>query len=256
MIVAYQAASVKLALQNIDETLAEQGLPNDPVGAVNPQALLSSPTALAHMADSTSTPYALDRLAASMVQAAAITAAGVAMAARRDVTVYVRTVGGSACARCAILSGRVYRWSTSFDRHPNCRCDMIPTTMSEVASLGEPSPMDLFKDGRITDLSRADTQAINDGGDIFQVVNSHREAAGMSVQSSVIRGVKFNFTTEGTTVRGIYGGHVAQKAGAMERQNGYLRAKKSRLTPETIYRVAGSREHAIELLRHYGYILP
>lgn len=256
MIVRYQAASVDLALQSIDDILAEQGMANRPAGQVNTQAVLSSPQALAQMAQSVDSPAALNRLASTFVLDAGRTAAGIAMTARRDVTVYVRSVGGKACSRCAILSGRVYRWAEDFDRHPNCQCTMIPTTRSQVDSLGEPSPMDLFRNGDITDLSRADTRAINDGGDIFQVVNSHREAAGMSVQSSVIRGVRFNFTTEGTTVRGIYG-QTGPAARAMEKRPGdrYLRTTKSRLTPETIYRVASDRDHAIRLLKHYGYIL-
>lgn len=265
MIVTYQAANITLALRNIDEMLAEQGLANDPEGTVDAASLLSAPGPVALMAQATDSPAALGRLATTLVADAARTATGVGMAARRNVTVYVRSVGGACCSRCAVLSGRVYRWSDDFKRHPNCLCTMLPTTYADAYGLGEPSPEDLFHEGRITDLTRAQTQAINDGADIRQIVNA-TQRLGLSSQSSVIvRGERLNFTLEGTTKRGVYGGYTNPSGGYTTRdmgQRGYVkhyierRAKQGRLTPETIYRVARNREDVIRLLKKYGYILP
>ena len=75
-------------------------------------------------------------------------------------------------------------------------------------------------------------QAIRDGADIFQVVNSKR---GMTPNGL--------FTTEGMSKRG----YAAQ---------GMKRGQR-RATPELLYRWAGgSREKARALLKEHGYILP
>jgi hypothetical protein len=75
--------------------------------------------------------------------------------------------------------------------------------------------------------TKAGAQAIRDGGDIFQVVNSRR-------------GVKPGglITSEGTSKRGNFG------------RNG------PRLTPEAIYGKGLSREATLAELERFGYILP
>jgi hypothetical protein len=71
--------------------------------------------------------------------------------------------------------------------------------------------------GLVTGLSKADTQAILDGADFNQVVNVHRKEAGL-----------------------IEAGHALTRGG--------------RPTPAGIYRMASSREQALDLLRRYRYI--
>lgn len=75
--------------------------------------------------------------------------------------------------------------------------------------------------------TKAGAQAIRDGGDLFQVVNSRRgiKPGGLT-------------TTEGTSRRGNFG------------RNG------PRLTPEAIYGKGLSREATLSELERYGYILP
>lgn len=121
--------------------------------------------------------------------------------------------------------------------------------MGEVAE----SPNDLFDQGRITDLSKANTRAIQDGADVGQVINAYRRTAGMQfAQSPAIRrapsfrGGTNKFTTEGTTGRGRGG---QQQIGL--RRNGVAQ---DRLMPESIYRNATSHENAIRQLKLYGWI--
>lgn len=64
--------------------------------------------------------FQLQRMAASEVADAGRGAASVSMIANRSVTGYVRTVRSGACARCAILAGRWYRWNADFERHKRC----------------------------------------------------------------------------------------------------------------------------------------
>lgn len=260
----YQASAALLASQATSTALAEQGIKAPAVGALSAAAFVSGPAAV-NMLSQVATNLAFDRLIATLIQDAGREASGVAIASRTAVEGHIRYLNPPSCSRCTILAGRFYRWSDGFLRHPLCDCVMVATNREPAADLID-DPREAFDRGLIggyrtlpdgtrrfeSGLSVADSKAIADGADISQVVNSHR---GMG-QSTTIKGVRFNFTLEGTTRRGRYGGQIAKDAGAFEKVDGHTRAKKSRLTPATIYRVARDRDHAIELLRSYGYILP
>lgn len=156
-----------------------------------------------------------DRLIDSVVTDAARAAESVATAVRPDIY-HVRFVNLPCCSRCAILAGRVYRWSTGFQRHPGCDCTMIPTT---VASPLRQDPDELVRTGQVTGLSKADMQALRDGADLGQVVNVRSKKAGL-----------------------MEAGHALTRGGG-------------RPTPAGIYRMANDdREQALELLKRYGYI--
>ena len=187
-------------------------------------------------------------------------ATGASMASRPGLTGYVRDVGSQCCSRCAVLAGRFYRWSSGFKRHERCNCGMVPTTSGGFDDLVD-SPYDLFEQGRITDLSKAQAKAIQDGADISQVVNIRGiRIAGGSSPASRIR-----TTLSGTTRRGTYGRREIDRVGgastrdAARRQGAVAqyrqtRAARARLTPESIYRLASDRADAIRLLKVYGYI--
>ena len=213
---SYQAYNIEATQQNAPDVLAEQGIPADAAASVNARSLLTAPRASAGMLSKVANQAAFDRLVATLVQDAGRTAAGVDMATRTHVTGYVRALSGSSCARCAVLAGRVYRWSQGFQRHPNCDCVMLPTTETVGRDLIT-DPMEAFAQGRIHGLSRADTKAINSGADISQVVNVRRKQAGL-----------------------IMGGSVMERAG--------------RLTPAGIFRIASDQAEALTLLRRYGYV--
>lgn len=210
-----QVRAARNARTAVADQLAEQRIDAPTAGDVVPQAFTGassgvSTQTLLEMADSEA---ALRLMAVTQIADASRIAGGVALAARPAVGGYVREVGGACCSRCAILAGRFYRWSDGFQRHPGCRCVNVPTNSAGLAH----SPRDLFAAGRITDLSKADAEAVRDGADLARVVNVRRSQAGLAVA-----------------------GRTLERLG--------------RLTPEGIYRIASDRAEAIDLLRRFGYI--
>lgn len=212
----YQARLIAVALSAVSDMLAEQDIPDDQLGEVRPDSL-NTGLGAAHMIDQTSTDAEFERLIRTLVSDAGRTAQSVDIATRRAVTGYVRNVSAPCCSRCAILAGRIYRWSTGFKRHPRCDCFMVPTKIASASALTT-SPDDLFRKGQITDLTRAQTKALNQGADIGRVINVNRRKAGLTV-----------------------GGSVIERGG--------------RLTPAGIFRISSDRAEALMLLRRFGYVI-
>lgn len=162
------------------------------------------------------------------------------MAAATDISTrtgvgYIRMVGPGACSRCVILAGKFFRWNQGFKRHPRCNCTHIPTTQKMLDGARAEGfiddPYEVFKGLSPAEQDRAfgaaNAEAIRQGSDIFQVVNSSRSARGIT-------------TAEGTTRRG-YSSSLAGR----------------RLTPEGIFRESGgNKARARELLEQHNYILP
>lgn len=180
---------------------------------------------------------ALTMLVMTMVADVARQAASVDLTVRADVG-WVRMTQPGACSRCLILAGRWYRWNDGFLRHPRCSCVHVMAKGSDLDSARDrglvDDPYEYFRSLTEAEQNRlmglADAQAVRDGADIFQVVNSRRSRNGLT-------------TAEGTTRRG-YAGQLGAARG-------------QRLTPEGIYRRAGgNRDIALNLLERNGYILP
>lgn len=159
-------------------------------------------------------------------------AAGVDTATRKSVG-YVRMLNPPSCSRCSVLAGKFYRWNAGFRRHPRCDCTHAATTAVKALETEGliHDPYEYFRSLSPEDQDKAYTkagaQAIRDGGDIFQVVNSRRGTTPGGLT-----------TTEGTSRRGNFG------------KNG------PRLTPEAIYGKGLNREQTLKELERYGYILP
>ena len=222
VIIASQATQANEAQAATSAMLAEQGLSAPPEAALVPLAFTTQQSAVEAMLDSIvrqELPQSVvderfARLAASLVQDAGRAAQGVDVATRPRVR-FVRHLNLPSCSRCAVLAGRVYRYSEGFQRHPNCDCVMIPTTVAAPDLTYDPEQ--LARDGLVRGLSKADFQALEDGADFNQVVNVRLKKAGLRDA-----------------------GEVLDRAG--------------RPTPAGIYRTAESREHAVDLLRRHGYI--
>lgn len=190
---------------------------------------------------------ALSAIVATQVADAGRLADGVAIATRPR-TGYVRMLNPPSCSRCAVLAGRFYRWNGGFLRHPHCHCVHIPS-VENIAGDVTTDPRAYFDSLSKADQDRIFTnaggQAIRDGADVAQVVNARR---GMAKATT-------GFTREGVTRTGRVGGSGAQgplgRAGRrLGRTGGTVR-----LTPESIYEVAGDdRDLALSLLRQHGYI--
>lgn len=194
--------------------LAEQGIDSAPDASLNTGGITTAAETVSLALDSTETDFQFWRLVASLTQDAARAAQGITVASRPRIY-HVRYVNPPCCSRCAILAGRVYPFSTGFERHPGCDCSMIPTT---VASPLRQNPHDLVARGLVTDLSKADHRALADGADLNQVVNVRSKAAGLNEP-----------------------GRVLTRAG--------------RPSPEGIYRIAaGDRDRAVALLAQHGYL--
>ena len=213
----YQADVIAETLSTTAEVLAEQGIDATQEAAVTPYSLLTGTHALDTMLGQADGQKAVERLTQTMVTDAARTAQAVDAASRPAVTGYTRRITMPACSRCVILAGRVYRYSTGFRRHPNCDCDPTPTDMSSGVDLVT-DPSEAYKNGQITDLTRAEIEAVEMGADLAKVVNVRRKTAGLTVGSS-----------------------VTSRAGV--------------LTPQGCLDLASNRAQAVALLKRYGYLI-
>lgn len=209
----HQMSSAVVAERAVAQMLAEQDIDAAAEALLNSTAFTTEVALFESMLDAATDQPAVDRMVESIVQDAARVAESVAGAVRPNIY-HVRYVSPPCCGRCAVLAGRVYRWSDGFLRHPNCDCVMVPTT---VAAPFAQDPDQLVADGLVRGLSKADQQALTDGADLAQVVNVRRRSAGLS-------------------------------------RSGRSLARAGRPTPDGIYRIASDRDEAVALLRRFGYI--
>jgi hypothetical protein len=161
---------------------------------------------------------------------------------------YVRMVQPGACARCIILAGKHYHRQAPFLRHPKCHCTHIPVdeNVDDYPATDPKAYYDsLSPSERLKAFGKAGVDAIDAGADMNQVVNARQ---GMYVTKDGQKATRM-----GTTKRGLYGfGQDAfTKDGATSK---YGRTVQARLMPEEIFKMAGSREEAVNLLRQYAYI--
>jgi len=213
VVAAHQITQAQTSQAAVVDMLAEQEIDAIADAILNLASFTTTAADLDRMLAEITTDGQFDRLVESIVTDAARAAESVAVAVRPHIY-HVRYVNPPCCARCAILAGRVYKWSTGFERHPGCDCSMIPTT---IASQYRQNPDELVRSGQVRGLSKADMQALADGADLGRVVNVRSKKAGL-----------------------LEAGHALTRGG--------------RPTPAGIYRIASDREHAIELLKRYGYI--
>jgi hypothetical protein len=197
-------------------------------------------------------------LARTVTQDAGRMALQTAMAAEPKVRGYVRQVTLPACARCIILSGRFYRYTDGFLRHPNCDCTMIPAVGEQRVEAAHPAELiaQMQRDhpGRLRrSLTEGDLQALKHGADLNQVVNAHR---GMATAAGPRRRV--SVTREGTTVRGVAGKRLAAEAGTKSGGR-YRTARTARLTPAQVFDEASrngwGEAEIVRQLTRFGYII-
>lgn len=205
----------------------------------------------------------LDMIVRTQVADAGRAADQAALTARTQVQGYVRQIVGATCARCTILAGRFYRWNAGFLRHPRCDCIHIPADRAQWREAGRfHDPQQVYDSLSVAERQRAgwslaDQEAIADGADLIAVTNAKR---GMYTAGGR------KFTTEGTTVRGTFGGYrIDPNTGQLMRraEPDLLRrpgqrvrsTRQERLTPDQIYKQAGNdRDEAVRLLRQNGYL--
>src|SRR5690606_20905890 len=138
--------------------------------------------------------------------------------------------------------GRFYRWNAGFRRHPGCDCVHVASTQKAIDGAGSEGlihdPYEYFNSLSEAEQNKlytqAGAQAIRDGADLFQVVNSRRgmSYAGVAKDGSR-RGQRIvdARTSEGTSRRGNFG-------------------RATRLTPDAIYAQNLSRAETLKQLEH------
>lgn len=161
LITAGQIAAAQLADPYLTAVLAETNQQNAPVAAVRARGFAGTAT------DGRSLPGFLDGAVVAAKQArtemftndalavggrwldmatettiadTARSAITVGITVRPDIDGYVRSTGGDACTRCLVLSGKFYRYSTGFARHPRCHCNMTPTSRHRAGDFIESTP--------------------------------------------------------------------------------------------------------------------
>lgn len=217
LVQVYQAAAVELAQQWMGAILAEQDIPSAPVASLVMPSFLTELREMERMFEAATTDAAMLRLTETLVVDAGRTARAVDMAIEPEVTSYIRSLTPPSCGRCVVLAGRLYRYSEGFQRHPKCDCLMTPTNHTIGPRLVT-DQQEAVDNGWVSGLSKGDTEALQAGADLGQVVNVRRREAGLVIGSSV-----------------------------MERGG-------NRLTPQGCLHFASDRADQIRLLRKHGYI--
>lgn len=269
MIAGYQVAAARLAADAVEGVVSTQpDVVADAFGGITALGYpLTDP--LVTILDSP-TPQIQSRRLARFVQSevsdASRGAAATVMAAS-SAQGYVRVLQLPSCSRCTILAGRVYRWTTGFDRHPGCDCAMFSIEDLDYAKAEGfvADPSDAFDRGQVTGLSEAEREAISHGADMAQVVNAHRGMSRVGVQ-----GDSWSVTAAGTSRRGVFGREETKRGGAFDttgtRQQGAVaaypirQAARQRLMPGQIIANAEGlpddlrRQYVIDALKSYGFI--
>lgn len=261
LLAGYQTVAAALAVEHGSAALQEQRI-SDAGALLVPSGFTVDVDAPSVLTDA-KTDFEFARIVSTLVSDSGRSAMGAFTASRRQELGHIRVLTPPSCSRCAILAGRWYRWSEGFKRHPLCDCAMLPAERQ--AALWDPYAA--YERGEISDLTKAQKAAIDEGADIAQVVNATR---GMQTISFAGRSVQV--TTEGTTSRGLAFSRLIDRGGSQRVDAGFATritrngpeerritktvAKAPRLSPEACYQVAGGdRDTAVRLLRINGYIV-
>lgn len=157
---------------------------------------------------------------------------------------YIRCCNADACKWCIVLSGKIYRYNTGFERHMNCHCYHLPVNLDDVGSVMDiaPTPMEMFN--RLSEEEQnkrfgiLGAKSIRAGADIGQIVNS-----------------KLDKTRVTRSSRSYFALQLKDRGFTLPSAKSRSREPFRRLTVEECWS-ARSREEAIQRLKNNGYILP
>lgn len=215
----------------------------------------------------------LTRIVSNEVTQAGNNATQIGTTGHTEFAGYTRMLQAPACGRCVILAGKWFKWNDGFKRHPGCDCVHVPA--SEAAGVDDirTNPRRYFDSLSKADQDKyfgaANAEAIREGSDISQVVNTSIGRVGSRTDNSrrAVSGLyefdagggrTLQATTQGTTIRqGRAGRRMAIADGQIDGRipSSLERTTRPRLTPKSIYEVAGNdRAKARQLLYDYGYL--
>lgn len=157
---------------------------------------------------------------------------------------FIRCCNADACKWCIVLSGKIYRYNTGFERHMNCHCYHLPVNLDDVGSVMDiaPSPIELFN--RMSESEQNKTfgmtgaKSIRAGADIGQIVNSKLDSTRITKSS-----------------RSYFALQLKDKGFTLPSDKDKSRKPFRRLTVDECW-ASGSRKEAIQRLKDNGYILP
>ncbi len=131
---------------------------------------------------------------------------------------YVRMLVGPSCKDCIMLAGRWYAWNEGFQRHPHCDCRHIPAS-ENIAGDWRTDPYQAFN----------------------QLSEEEQDRRFGKSEARAIRDGADMYRVVNVKTRGL----PSAKA-----------FRSPRMTVDEIYRTAGTRARAVEMLTQQGYILP
>lgn len=157
---------------------------------------------------------------------------------------YIRCCNADACKWCIVLSGKIYRYNTGFERHMNCHCYHLPINLDDVGSVMDiaPTPMEMFN--RLSEEEQnkrfgiLGAKSIRAGADIGQIVNSKLDKTRITKSS-----------------RSYFALQLKDRGFTLPSAKSRSHKPFRRLTVEECWS-ARSREEAIQRLKNNGYILP
>jgi hypothetical protein len=152
----------------VADMLTEQGIDVPTAGRLNP-VVVANDQPLEQALEQAETLQKLELIALTRLSDASRIGAGIAITTRRDLG-WTRMVNPPCCKRCAVLAGKWFRWNQGFQRHPMCDCTHIPTLENRLGDV-RTDPGELFANGQVTGVTKAEQRAIDDGADLNRVVN-------------------------------------------------------------------------------------
>ena len=197
-VAAMQVAGAREAGSYVGEVLDEQGMNAPSVGRVEPLAFARGSSGLPLPEVLATVPARVKReigngardvaLARGLTLLEGIGRTQVADASRLataangiirpDVQWYTRVLNPPSCGRCAVLAGAQYRMQEAFDRHLNCDCRHLPSTVA--APEGRLVDPRAYFDGlspaeQDEHFGKGVAQRIRDGEDLVKAVNASRD---------------------------------------------------------------------------------
>lgn len=208
--------------------------------------------------------FVADMITRTQVADAGRAADTTAMAARAQMTGYVRVLAPPSCSRCVILAGKRYRWNAGFNRHPRCDCTHLPVPSASAAEPLVTQPRAYFDSLTAAEQDKiftvAGAEAIRLGAGPAQVVNARRGAAGLTPAGARITAAEAQAVRDGRATGRLTPVTVAGQqlfvttTGAV--RQGPASSRTPRLMPESILQITGGdRAEAVRLLRRFGYLL-
>lgn len=186
-------------------------------------------------------------------------------------TDYVRCIQPGACSRCIQLAG-MSTASTTFRRHPQCRCYAAPVPEVPDGSV-ETDPQGYFESLSTAEQDRvftkAGAEAIRSGADLNRVVNARAGAFGIKYNRHENpkldratdyhprsgRRLQKRMIGKGPDGQPIMVYSTVELTGRRELRSGKRYRDGIRLMPEQILHMAGKNPQRYrELLKHYGYM--